>query len=150
MGQERDLVVQIREIRTKLEGGEPGDGAGPSGAAEEMDNPRMAAARCRRAFRFLPPWLSRFRRNCALNSPILRVNSRTWAGEARLVRVCVDAQMVGEVISAWTGIPVGKMMRDEVAPVSSLGDKLGNRVIGQEPRAGGHSASGSDVAGQPG
>ena len=26
---ERDLVVQIREIRTKLEGGEPGDGAGP-------------------------------------------------------------------------------------------------------------------------
>ena len=34
-------------------------------------------------------------------------------GENPLMRVCVDAQIVGEVISGWTGIPVGKMLKDE-------------------------------------
>ena len=40
-------------------------------------------------------------------------------GETPLMRVCVDAQIVGEVISAWTGIPVGKMVKDEMQPCSS-------------------------------
>src|ERR1700746_1187718 len=52
-------------------------------------------------------------------------------GEAGLIRVCVDAQIVGEVISAWTGIPVGKMMKDEIATILNLQNQLGNRVIGQ-------------------
>ena len=33
------------------------------------------------------------------------------------MRVCVSEQMVGEVISGWTGIPVGKMLRDEIDTV---------------------------------
>ncbi|MGA9980945.1 MAG: AAA family ATPase, partial [Candidatus Sulfotelmatobacter sp.] len=52
-------------------------------------------------------------------------------GEAGLIRVCVDAYIVGEVISGWTGIPVGKMMKDEIATILSLQKLLGNRVIGQ-------------------
>jgi type VI secretion system protein VasG len=52
-------------------------------------------------------------------------------GESGLIRVCVDAQIVGEVISGWTGIPVGKMMKDEIATILSLQKQLGNRVIGQ-------------------
>src|SRR5207245_4605814 len=52
--------------------------------------------------------------------------------ETPLVRVCADAQMVGEVISAWTGIPAGKMMRDEVQSVLALGDQLKRRIIGQD------------------
>jgi type VI secretion system protein VasG len=52
-------------------------------------------------------------------------------GETPMVRVCVDAQLVGEVISGWTGIPLGKMMRDEVATVLCLEKHLGRRVIGQ-------------------
>ncbi|RPI12700.1 MAG: AAA family ATPase, partial [Acidobacteriales bacterium] len=38
---------------------------------------------------------------------------------------------VSEVISAWTGIPVGKMLRDEVSTVLELESHLGKRVIGQ-------------------
>jgi len=48
-----------------------------------------------------------------------------------LMRVCVDAQTVGEVISAWTGIPLGKMVKDEVGLVLELEQHLGRRVIGQ-------------------
>jgi len=52
-------------------------------------------------------------------------------GETPMIRVAVDAQIIGEVISAWTGIPVGKMMKDEISTVLSLPAFLGQRVIGQ-------------------
>ena len=53
-------------------------------------------------------------------------------GETPLVRVCVDAGMVGEVISSWTGIPAGKMMRDEMQSILALPAQLKRRVIGQD------------------
>jgi type VI secretion system protein VasG len=52
-------------------------------------------------------------------------------GETGLIRVCVDAQIVGEVLSAWTGIPAGKMLKDEITTVLALQEHLGKRVIGQ-------------------
>src|SRR5271166_5455895 len=55
----------------------------------------------------------------------------TLQGETPMIRVAVDAQIVGEVISAWTGIPAGKMMKDEISTVLSLPAFLGQRVIGQ-------------------
>jgi type VI secretion system protein VasG len=53
-------------------------------------------------------------------------------GESPLIRVCVDEQLIGEVISAWTGIPAGKMIRDEIATVLRMEANLGARVIGQD------------------
>lgn len=52
-------------------------------------------------------------------------------GETPLMRVCVDGITIGEVISAWTGIPAGKMLKDEIATVLSLEKVLETRVIGQ-------------------
>ena len=53
-------------------------------------------------------------------------------GERGMMRVSVDAQIVGEVISAWTGIPLGKMVRNEIETVLTLDDHLKKRVIGQD------------------
>jgi type VI secretion system protein VasG len=53
-------------------------------------------------------------------------------GETPLMRVCVDASIVGEVISGWTGIPVGKMLRDELGTILELEKHLTRRVIGQD------------------
>jgi type VI secretion system protein VasG len=53
-------------------------------------------------------------------------------GETGMMRVAVDAQIVGEVISAWTGIPLGKMVKDEIASVLTLDEHLKKRVIGQD------------------
>ena len=47
------------------------------------------------------------------------------------MQVCVDAQTIAEVIAGWTGIPVGKMVADEIQTVISLNKKLEERVIGQ-------------------
>ena len=62
----------------------------------------------------------------ALNDRLAEVQ-----GDSPLMRVCVDASLVGEVISGWTGVPVGKMLRDEFQVVLSLEKHLEQRVIGQ-------------------
>ncbi|MFV8783876.1 type VI secretion system ATPase TssH [Microbulbifer sp. SA54] len=52
-------------------------------------------------------------------------------GETPLMQPAVDEQAIAEVIANWTGIPVGKMVNDEIAAVQSLADRLNRRVIGQ-------------------
>ena len=52
-------------------------------------------------------------------------------GETPLMQACVDSQTIGDVISGWTGIPVGKMLTDEIQTVLALRDRLEQRVIGQ-------------------
>jgi type VI secretion system protein VasG len=52
-------------------------------------------------------------------------------GESPLLQVSVDSQTIAEVIAGWTGIPVGKMLADEIQTVLKLRSKLEERVIGQ-------------------
>ncbi|PYS04154.1 MAG: type VI secretion system ATPase TssH [Acidobacteria bacterium] len=68
-----------------------------------------------------------------LRSDLAKATSELDAlqGETPLMRVCVDAQIISEVISGWTGIPVGKMQTDQITTVLSLENLLGQRVIGQ-------------------
>jgi type VI secretion system protein VasG len=123
---ERGLVNEIRGIRSKLEasvahataaaaatpaqgGAQAGTAAAAAPAAEASTSPEELRARL----------------------ATLEAELSALQGDAGLIRVCVDAQIVGEVISAWTGIPVGKMMKDEIATILSLQSLLGNRVIGQ-------------------
>jgi type VI secretion system protein VasG len=57
---------------------------------------------------------------------------RKLQGDQALVLLEVDGQAIAEVISGWTGIPVGKMVSDEIRAVLGLADKLAERVIGQD------------------
>jgi type VI secretion system protein VasG len=53
-------------------------------------------------------------------------------GEAPLIMPSVDAQAVASVVADWTGIPVGRMVKNELDTVLRLGESLGQRVIGQQ------------------
>jgi type VI secretion system protein VasG len=53
-------------------------------------------------------------------------------GERPLVLPSVDEQAVASVVADWTGIPVGRMVKDEIATVLKLAQTLGQRVIGQD------------------
>ena len=68
-----------------------------------------------------------------LQGEIARLNEELGKiqGDSPLMQVCVDAQAVAEVVSGWTGIPVGKVMKDEIQTVLSLKDRLEERIIGQ-------------------
>jgi type VI secretion system protein VasG len=108
---EYEIVSRIREVRTQLE-------SAPAPQAATGDGPTA-----------VQPALD----ICALRTELGRLESELslLQGEAPLMRVCVDAQITGEVISAWTGIPVGKMQQDEINTVLSLQSLLSSRVIGQ-------------------
>ena len=60
---------------------------------------------------------------------------RGLQGESPLIFPHVDAQAVASVIADWTGIPVGRMVKNEIQAVLSLADNLEKRVVGQrKPR----------------
>ncbi|HZB91455.1 MAG TPA: type VI secretion system ATPase TssH [Stellaceae bacterium] len=52
-------------------------------------------------------------------------------GEA-MVPAHVDTRTIAEVVSGWTGIPVGKMLSDRIATVRGLKQRMTERVVGQE------------------
>jgi type VI secretion system protein VasG len=103
---EVDLVARIRTMREALESGAETVKAEGDGKPEVK--PTLEALQ-------------------ALESDLEKVQ-----GENPLMHVCVDEQIVGEVISAWTGIPLGKMVKDEITSVLELDQQLKRRVIGQD------------------
>jgi type VI secretion system protein VasG len=53
-------------------------------------------------------------------------------GESPLILPSVDEQAVAAVVAAWTGIPVGRMVKDDITAVLELDKVLAERVIGQD------------------
>ena len=140
---EHELVSKIRELRAQVEAAVSGDGHGavstakpaPEGAAPAPPTaaakPAAGAAAPAPAAAATEPAPARDPE--ALRAELAKLDAELAAlqGEAPMMRVAVDAQIVSEVISAWTGIPVGKMLKDEISTVLTLSAYLGKRVIGQ-------------------
>ncbi len=108
--QEMGLVTQVQELRNRIEAwhGEQGadDGRRPAPTPEiEADRAKLQE---------------------------LSEQLRTIQGDHPLMPVCVDEQVVAEVISGWTGIPAGRMLADEIRQVLELKETLRKRVIGQD------------------
>ena len=53
-------------------------------------------------------------------------------GDTPLVPLDVDSRLVASVVSAWTGIPVGKMMKDEATAILTFRERLAERIKGQD------------------
>jgi type VI secretion system protein VasG len=56
---------------------------------------------------------------------------RELQGETPMVPVQVDGHVVAEIVAGWTGIPLGKMVKDEIKTVLRLKETLEERVLGQ-------------------
>lgn len=54
-----------------------------------------------------------------------------FQGDTPMVLPQVDTQAVSAVISEWTGIPLGRMVKDEIKSILTLDEELNRRVIGQ-------------------
>jgi type VI secretion system protein VasG len=52
-------------------------------------------------------------------------------GESPLILAAVDAQAIATVVADWTGIPIGRMVRDDAQSVLKLGEILSARVVAQ-------------------
>ncbi len=61
----------------------------------------------------------------------LQVKLHELQGESPLILPSVDAQAVASVVGDWTGIPVGRMVKNEIETIIHLADTIEQRIIGQ-------------------
>ncbi|MGU7776019.1 type VI secretion system ATPase TssH [Burkholderia sp. MR1-5-21] len=101
---ERAIVAEITELRAALD-----RARGPSDGGEPVD---VQATRDRLAERV-----------AALHA---------LQGGEPMVPLQVDGHVVAEIVAAWTGIPLGRMVKDEIGTVLNLQPLLAARVIGQD------------------
>jgi type VI secretion system protein VasG len=134
---ERDLVSKIREVRAKLEGeAQPAEAAAPAAAtaaptaAAAGATATAGAAVAPAPVEPPPPPADPEALRAELKA--LDAELEEVQGDKPLMRICVDSHIVGDVVSAWTGIPIGRMLKDEVQAVLQLESYLGRRVIGQD------------------
>ncbi|RDI29486.1 type VI secretion system protein VasG [Pseudacidovorax intermedius] len=118
-GQEKALVDELLALRAKLRsGGQPVEGTGSTLEAQ-------AAAEAQQ-----PEGVDREAALARLKD--VQAELTTLQGESPLILPTVDYQAVAAVVGDWTGIPVGRMQRNEIDTVLKLPTLLGQRVIGQD------------------
>ena len=131
--EEKELVGKILDLRSKLQAVEAGPGKVPPkapGTAPAVPAPPPGGA--------TPPVQPG-------NSPLTpeerakllaelkeaQGKLKQFQGESPLIFPSVDANAIASVVADWTGIPVGRMVKNEIEQVLKLGDVLERRVIGQ-------------------
>jgi type VI secretion system protein VasG len=118
---EKGLIEKIRKLQEGLESTEKKDAE-----AADKDSEAQKDSKAQKA--------SEAQKESEMQAELKQVETEleTLQGERGMMRASVDAQLVGEVISAWTGIPLGKMVRNEIETVLTLDEHLKKRVIGQD------------------
>ncbi len=124
---EKELVEKILGIRHKLRG------PSKTEAVEKTGTPAAAAAAAAaKADPVASQQLSEGERGKLLEElKKLQSELATLQGETPLILASVDSTAVGSVVADWTGIPVGKMVKNEIEAVLGLADTLNARIIGQ-------------------
>jgi len=108
---EKAIVDRILALRAQLrDGGKPVDGAPAAAEATAAPDRETLLAELR----------------------VEQDKLATLQGDSPLIMPSVDAQAVASVVADWTGIPVGRMVKNELEAVLRLGETLGQRVIGQQ------------------
>ena len=123
---ERELVDRILAIRAELrKGSERGRGhrqqAGKGGGGAGDRRTARGAADC----------LPKTARKLLAELSELHTKLIDLQGESPLILPSVDEHAVASVVQDWTGVPVGRMVKNELEAVLKLADTLNQRVVGQ-------------------
>ncbi len=121
--QEQALKQQIHDLRNTLESAQAGQHSPAIPADAKMSGANGKAKKSSKA--------------TGASAELQQLNAlmqqlRDLQGEQPLVPVQVDGHSVAEIVAAWTGIPLGKMVTDEINTVLNLKNLLQARVIGQD------------------
>lgn len=124
--QEKELVNQIRQLREVLEGnsGKTSSDADDNTPAADHDQSPETTEDAADTAGADPDTLRK-------QLTELTAQLDELQGESPLMQVCVDSQAVADVVSNWTGIPVGRMVSDEINTVLNLREEMEKRVVGQ-------------------
>ena len=141
---ERDLVTRVRDLRSRIETRvlmeEKAAGNGANGSASEATEAAADTSESAEAAGNGSPAEGTATEGTPVEDALalrdelraLNLELSELQGENPLIPVTVDAELVGQVISGWTGIPVGKMLRDDLGMALKLEELLQRRIIGQD------------------
>ncbi|UWR05527.1 type VI secretion system ATPase TssH (plasmid) [Ruegeria conchae] len=116
---EKKVVEEILDLRAKLrEGGQEVEGTGTAEGEAATDEAPDTQPVDREAL------LAELK---AKNAELEKLQ-----GDIPLILPIVDHQAVASVVGDWTGIPVGRMVKDEIETILNLEERLAKRVIGQD------------------
>ncbi len=121
---ERALADQIRQLRQQMENGGAEAAASDAAPADAVAAEKPAARGKKAAAAAVSPQQAELDR--------LLAELRQLQGDTPMVPLQVDGGVVAEIVSAWTGVPLGRMVKDEIRTVRTLGTLLVDRVIGQD------------------
>lgn len=117
--QEKALTEQIKNLRSTLEAST----VPANGATDEADKSSTSSKTKKTKDAKESP------ENSELQGLIEQL--KLLQGDTPMVPVQVDGHIVAEIVAAWTGIPLGKMVKDEIKTVLNLQSLLQERVLGQ-------------------
>jgi type VI secretion system protein VasG len=124
---ERELVDRILAIRAELRKGSErveGTGSQLEYAAQAQKAATGAAA--------VEPVTAEIRQQLLRELRELQPKLVALQGESPLILPSVDEQAVASVVQDWTGVPVGRMVKNEIEAVLKLPETLNQRVLGQQ------------------
>ena len=121
--QEKQLVSRVQELRTQLE-----SQVRPA-AGDIAGSPAVPSLKVPGELKTTPDTTSREE----LLAELLTVERKLTAlqGETPLVHPCVNSQAIAETVASWTGIPIGRMMSDEIRTVMNLKSLMEESIVGQ-------------------
>jgi type VI secretion system protein VasG len=120
--QEKDLVSKIQELTSKLQ---------PAKDNSVKEDPAKDSAGANTA---TPAEVLTPQQRETLQSELDETKKRlkTVQNETPLIHPFVDRNAIAETVASWTGIPVGRMVSDEIRTVMNLHELLGRQVVGQD------------------
>jgi type VI secretion system protein VasG len=120
---ENKLVKEIRSLRDILNPPKQGDGeVAPEASVQPAAMPSMPVQ---------PPGVPVNKEKVRDRLREMFASLEARHPEKRMIYPHVDEHVVASVVSDWTGIPVGRMVKDEIENVLKLPEILTRRVIGQ-------------------
>ncbi|MCL2725536.1 MAG: type VI secretion system ATPase TssH [Polyangiaceae bacterium] len=120
LNEQRDLVASINELREAMRAASTTEKSAASTATESSSKATESSAP-------KDPEETRASLRAKLDE------LRAIAPNDRLVFADVDEELVSSIVADWTGIPVGRMVKDNVSAILSIEDRLRERVRGQDP-----------------
>lgn len=124
--EEKEVVTRILDLRAQLRSA----GVSPDATTATPDAPAANAKPAKDEP--APAPLSAEEREKLMGEMQTQLEKlKTMQGESPLVFPCVDQSSIASVVADWTGIPVGRMVKNEIEQVLKLADAIERRVIGQ-------------------
>jgi len=128
--EEKGVVDRILDIRAKLRA--PAAAAAAATSALPATAPNIENGAPRDAPTTEPGLSEADRKALLAELAPLQKKLAELQGDAPLILPTVDEQAIASVVQDWTGVPVGRMVKNEIESVLRLADTLNQRVIGQK------------------